>query len=74
MLGHIQRGGTPTAYDRFLATRFGVAAVELVERRAYGRMVALQGTRITDVAMLDAVGTLKTVGPELYEMARIFFS
>ena len=74
VLGHIQRGGTPTAFDRFLATRFGVAAVELVERRAFGRMVALQGTRITDVSMADAVGTIKTVGPELYDMARIFFS
>jgi ATP-dependent phosphofructokinase / diphosphate-dependent phosphofructokinase len=74
VLGHIQRGGTPTAYDRFLATRFGVGAVDLVERRAFGRMVALQGTRITDVSMSDAVGTIKTVGPELYDMARIFFS
>jgi len=74
VLGHIQRGGTPTAYDRFLATRFGVAAVDLVERRAFGRMVALQGTKITDVSMTEAVRSIKTVGPELYEMARIFFS
>ena len=74
VLGHIQRGGTPTAYDRFLATRFGVAAVELVERGAFGSMAALRGTRITDVPMSEAVGSIKTVGPELYEMARIFFS
>jgi ATP-dependent phosphofructokinase / diphosphate-dependent phosphofructokinase len=74
VLGHIQRGGTPTAYDRFLATRFGVAAVELAERGAFGSMVALRGTRITDVPMSEAVGSIKTVGPELYEMARIFFS
>ena len=74
VLGHIQRGGSPTAYDRFLATRFGVAAVDLVERGGFGRMVALQGTRITDIPIADAVGTIKTVGPELYDMARIFFS
>ncbi len=74
VLGHIQRGGSPTAFDRVLGSRFGVAAVDLVERKGFGRMVAIRGTEIVDVPIAEAVGTLKTVGPELYEMARVFFS
>ena len=74
VLGHIQRGGSPTAFDRFLGSRFGVAAVDLIEREGYGRMVAIRGVNITDVSLDEAVGTMKTVGPELYEMARVFFS
>ena len=66
-------GGVPIA-ERREALRCGVAAVDLVERRAFGRMVALQGPEITDVSMTEAVRSIKTVGPELYEMARIFFS
>ena len=60
VLGHIQRGGTPTAFDRVLATRFGVAAVEAVHDGAYGTMVALQNGNIVRVPLLDAVGELKT--------------
>ena len=74
ILGHIQRGGTPTAFDRVLGSRFGVAAVDLVARKGYGRMVALRGTQIVDVSLQEAVGSLKTVGPEFYETARVFFS
>jgi 6-phosphofructokinase 1 len=74
ILGHIQRGGTPTAFDRVLGSRFGVAAVDLVAREGYGRMVALRGTQIVDVPLAQALGSLKTVGAELYETARVFFS
>ena len=74
VLGHIQRGGSPTAFDRFLGSRFGVAAVDLVARGGFGRMVAVHGVEVTDVSLEEAVGTMKTVGPELYEMARVFFS
>ncbi|MGE5178473.1 MAG: 6-phosphofructokinase [Bacteroidota bacterium] len=74
ILGHIQRGGSPTAFDRVLGSRFGVAAVDLVARNGFGRMVAIRGTQIVDVPLAEAVGTLKTVGPEFYELARTFFS
>ncbi len=74
ILGHIQRGGSPTAFDRVLASRFGIAAVDLVAAKGFGRMVSLRGTRIVDVPLTEAVGALKTVGPDLYEMARVFFS
>jgi len=74
VLGHIQRGGSPTAFDRFLASRFGVAAVDLAHRKGYGRMVAARGTRIVDVPLREAIGTLKTVDGEFYELAKAFFS
>jgi ATP-dependent phosphofructokinase / diphosphate-dependent phosphofructokinase len=74
VLGHIQRGGSPTAFDRVLGSRFGVAAVDLVEQRRFGRMVAIRGTEIVDVPLDEALGSIKTVRPELYEMARVFFS
>lgn len=73
VLGHIQRGGTPTAFDRVLGTRFGVKAVELVKSEKFGHMVSLQGRNIGDVCLEEAVGKLKTVPPHLYEMAEIFF-
>jgi 6-phosphofructokinase 1 len=63
VLGHVQRGGTPTAFDRALATRMGVHAVELVQRRAFGRLVALQGTAIGSVPLASAVRRLHTVDP-----------
>lgn len=72
-LGHIQRGGSPTAYDRILGTRYGLAAVDLCHQEKFGRMVSLQGTKITDVDVKDAVGTLRTVDKELYEQTRVFF-
>lgn len=73
VLGHIQRGGTPTAFDRVLGTRFGVKAVELVKNKKFGRMVALVGNKIIDVAIEEAVQALKTVDMELYEIAKVFF-
>ncbi|MDQ4065574.1 MAG: 6-phosphofructokinase [Actinomycetota bacterium] len=73
ILGHIQRGGTPTAYDRVLATRFGIAAIDAVNEGDYGKMVSLQGTNIVRVPIGDAVGTLKTLDPTLYQTAEVFF-
>lgn len=73
VLGHIQRGGTPTAYDRVLGTRYGVKAMELVIAGKFGQMASLQGNKIESVPLQEAVGTLKTVPQELYDMARIFF-
>ena len=72
-LGHVQRGGTPTAFDRVLATRFGVAAIDAVHAAAWGTMVALRADHIVRVPLADAVGELKLVDPELYEVAQVFF-
>jgi phosphofructokinase-like protein len=74
ILGHVQRGGTPTAFDRVLATRFGVAAIDAVHDGAFGSMVALQSGDIARVPLTEAVGTLKTVDPALYDVARVFFA
>ena len=75
ILGHVQRGGTPTAFDRVLATRFGVAAIDAVHDGAFGRMVALQAGEIVHVPLSEAVGTLKTVDPALYHgVAEVFFA
>ncbi len=73
VLGHIQRGGSPTAFDRVLGTRFGVKAVELIKEGKYGFMTSLQGREIVAVPIQDSIGKLKTVPPEFYEMAKIFF-
>ena len=73
VLGHIQRGGTPTAFDRFLATRFGVKAMDLVLAKKFGYMACLHGTEVTEVPIEEAVGTLKTVDMKLYELAKTFF-
>jgi phosphofructokinase-like protein len=73
VLGHIQRGGTPTAFDRVLATRFGVAAIDAVHDGGFGQMVALQAGRIVRVPLAEAVGELKTVDPELVDVAEVFF-
>src|SRR6476469_4419167 len=73
ILGHVLRGGTPTAFDRVLATRFGIAAIEAVHDGATDEMVALQSGQIVRVPLADAVGTLKTVDPALYELAETFF-
>ena len=72
VLGHIQRGGTPNAFDRVLATRFGVAAVEAVHDGAYGTMVALRDGDIVRVPLLEAVAELKLVDPSLLEIADLF--
>jgi 6-phosphofructokinase 1 len=73
VLGHIQRGGTPTAFDRVLATRFGIAAIDAVHDNGFGQMVALQAGSIIRVPLADAVGELKTVDPELVDVAEVFF-
>jgi 6-phosphofructokinase 1 len=74
-LGHIQRGGTPTAFDRVLATRYGVAAAEAAAEGAWGTMVALQGDHIVQVPVGDAVDQLKRVDPSLYlDVAEPFFA
>lgn len=73
-LGHVQRGGTPTAFDRVLSTRFGVAAIDAVHGQAWGQMVALRGGEMTLVPLSDAVRNLKTVDPHLWEVARNFFA
>jgi 6-phosphofructokinase 1 len=70
ILGHIQRGGSPTAFDRILATRYGVAAMELAHTGNFGRMVALRGNEITSIPLEDAVANLKTVDPAFYRMAK----
>ena len=73
VLGHIQRGGTPTAFDRVLATRFGLGAIDAVQAGDFGTMVALQGTDIVRVPLAAATGVLKTVPIERYEEAKAFF-
>jgi ATP-dependent phosphofructokinase / diphosphate-dependent phosphofructokinase len=73
VLGHIQRGGTPTAFDRVLATRFGVHAIDAVHDGAYGKMVGLQGTEIVRVDLNAATEELKTVPVQRYEEAEVFF-
>ncbi|MBI5144034.1 MAG: 6-phosphofructokinase [Candidatus Omnitrophica bacterium] len=73
VLGHIQRGGTPSAFDRVLATRFGVKAVELALNKKFGYMASLSGNEIRDVPIAAAVGALKTIDMRLYEIAKIFF-
>jgi 6-phosphofructokinase 1 len=73
VLGHIQRGGTPTAFDRILGTRFGVKAVELAKSKSFGKMVALSGNKIIEVPIEKAISALKTVDMEFYEIAKTFF-
>jgi 6-phosphofructokinase 1 len=73
VLGHVQRGGSPTPRDRVLATRYGLKAADLVHERRFGRMAALHGDAIVDVSLADATAELKTVPPDWYEVARAFF-
>jgi len=73
ILGHVQRGGTPTAFDRVLATRFGVSAIDAVHDSAFGSMVALQAGQIVRVPLEAAVGELKTLDHHLLEVAEVFF-
>ena len=72
-LGHIQRGGSPTAHDRVLATRYGLMAADMVYAGSWGQMAALHGDTIVAVPIADAVAELKTVPDELYEQASAFF-
>ncbi|RYP85694.1 ATP-dependent 6-phosphofructokinase [Nocardioides guangzhouensis] len=73
VLGHIQRGGTPTAFDRWLATRFGLAAIDAVATKNFGTMMALRGTKIEQVPLIEGTGELKLVSPEEYAEAQVFF-
>ena len=73
VLGHIQRGGTPTAFDRWLATRFGLQAVDAVADGDFGMMMALRGTRIDRVPLSEGTRELKLVSPEEYAEAQVFF-
>jgi 6-phosphofructokinase 1 len=73
VLGHTQRGGTPTAFDRWLATRFGLHAIDAVAEGDFGKMVALRGTKIMRVPLIEGTGELKLVSPEEYAEAEVFF-
>src|SRR6185437_14418786 len=73
VLGHIQRGGTPTAFDRVLATRFGLSAIDAVNDGDFGKMVALRSTEIVRVDLRAATETLKTVPIERYRESEVFF-
>lgn len=73
VLGYIQRGGTPTAFDRVLATRYGVYAVDMILQEKWGRMASLSGNTIVDVPLEDAVGQYKTLSPEIYKTAEALF-
>jgi phosphofructokinase-like protein len=73
VLGHVQRGGSPTPRDRVLATRYGLKAADLVHEGTFGRMAALHGDRIVDVPLKDATAELKTVPEEWYAVAKAFF-
>ena len=73
ILGHIQRGGSPTAYDRVLASRFGVEAIDAANEHDFGKMVALRGPDIVRVPIADAVAELKTVDRRIYDVASVFF-
>jgi ATP-dependent phosphofructokinase / diphosphate-dependent phosphofructokinase len=73
VLGHTQRGGSPTAFDRVLATRFGIAAVDAASESRFGVMPALQGAKIALVPLADAVRELRLVSPEDFEVAEVFF-
>jgi ATP-dependent phosphofructokinase / diphosphate-dependent phosphofructokinase len=73
VLGHVQRGGSPTPRDRVLATRYGLKAADLVQEKRWGTMAALRGDEIVEVSLADAVAELKTVPPQWYEVARAFF-
>ncbi len=73
ILGYIQRGGTPTAFDRMLGTRFGIAAVDLVHKGEFGKMVTLRGNEIGAIDLKDTVSKTKNIGDDLYEIAEVFF-
>jgi ATP-dependent phosphofructokinase / diphosphate-dependent phosphofructokinase len=73
VIGHVQRGGTPTAFDRWLATRFGLHAVDAVAEKDFGKMVALRGTDIVRVPLIEGTGELKLVSPAEYAEAEVFF-
>jgi 6-phosphofructokinase 1 len=69
-LGHTQRGGTPTAFDRMLASRYGTAAIDLVHAGRFGRLVVLKGTEISDIPIEDAIAKTRTVGEDLFAVVK----
>jgi 6-phosphofructokinase 1 len=73
VLGHVQRGGSPTARDRVLASRYGLKAADLVAEGTFGRMAALHGDEIVDVSLAEATAELKTVPEDWYAVAKAFF-
>ncbi|MBN2623536.1 MAG: 6-phosphofructokinase [Acidimicrobiales bacterium] len=73
VLGHVQRGGTPTAFDRVLATRYGISAIDAVHDGDFGTMVALQAGDIVRVPLEESTAELKLVDPKIYEVAEVFF-
>jgi phosphofructokinase-like protein len=73
VLGHLQRGGTPTAFDRILATRFGIGAIDLVHQKDFGKMVAIRGDNIVSVDLKNVVGKRKSVSLDLLNVAKVFF-
>jgi 6-phosphofructokinase 1 len=73
VLGHIQRGGSPTAFDRILATQFGIGAIDLVHEKKFGQMVGIKGNKIVHVPLKDVIGKRKTVDMKLYSIASVFF-
>ncbi len=73
ILGHIQRGGTPTAFDRVLSTRYGIHAIDLVKKGKFGQMVALRGTKIVGTPLVSAMKKIKTIDKEYYKIAEVFF-
>ncbi len=73
VLGHLQRGGSPIAFDRVIATRYGIAAIDLVHENKFGHMVALRGNDFVSVPLKDVIGKRKTVDLKLYEIAKVFF-
>jgi 6-phosphofructokinase 1 len=72
-LGYVQRGGTPTAFDRVLATRFGVKAVDMLANKEFGKMACLRGTSIEAIDLKEVAAGSKTINPELYKVAELFF-
>ena len=73
LLGHVQRGGTPTAFDRVLSTRYGIAAIDGVHAHAWGQMAALRGTDVVMTPLAETVGRTRPVDLDLYAVAEVFF-
>ena len=73
VLGHIQRGGTPTAFDRILGTRFGEAAIDLIHKGEFGKIVVLKGNEIKSIELKEVMGHYKTVDDYWYDLAKVFF-
>ena len=74
VLGHLQRGGSPSAYDKVLGTRFGVHVVRMIDEGKFGMMASIRSGEMKSISLEEAVGTLKTVDPGRYDIAKLFFS